>query len=84
MDLSSFAILQINLCTRSVEILCVCICMCVKVLKGELKFVIFNEIATILKTQQKLLLGIKKNAPSAHSRLPKKWPLVKSPKSLLK
>ena len=33
MDLSSFATLQINLCTRSVEILCVCICMCIKPFK---------------------------------------------------
>ena len=39
MDLSSFAILQTNFCTKSVEILCVCVC--VKVLKGELIFVDF-------------------------------------------
>ena len=55
MDLSSFVILQINFCTRNVEILCVC----VKVLKEELRFVDFshkiNEIATILKKTQKAL-----------------------------
>ena len=37
MDLTSFAILQINLCTRSAHILCVY----VKVLKEEMKFVVF-------------------------------------------
>ena len=37
MDLSSFAIFQINLCTRSAQILCVY----VKVLKEELTFVVF-------------------------------------------
>ena len=29
MDLTSFVILQINFCTRSVQILCVCVCMSV-------------------------------------------------------
>ena len=28
MDLSSFVIMQINVCTRSVQILCVCVCAC--------------------------------------------------------
>ena len=37
MDLSSFAIFQINFCTRSVQIFSVCLCVCVTVQKEELK-----------------------------------------------